>query len=85
MHEIINSKFENIFTKSFLLSTYGVYISLSGNNKQFSKLNNYLIILKKYLLKCAQHMPDFFSTENLSIHHKILIGLKDRFDLHKLP
>ena len=29
-------------------------------------------------------MPDVFSTENLSIHRKILIGLKDRFDLGKL-
>ena len=29
-------------------------------------------------------MPDVFSTENLSIHHKILVGLKDQFDLHKL-
>ena len=37
-----------------------------------------------YLLKCIQHMPDVFSTENLSIHYKILIGLKDQFDLHKL-
>ena len=43
----------------------------------FSSLND-------YLLKCAQHMLDIFSTENLSIHHKILIGLKDQFDLHKL-
>ena len=30
-------------------------------------------------------MPDVFSTENLSIHYKILIGLKDQVDLHKLP
>ena len=29
-------------------------------------------------------MPDVFSTENLSIHYKILIGLKDQFNLHKL-
>ena len=29
-------------------------------------------------------MPDVFFTENLSIHRKILIGLKDQFDLHKL-
>ena len=29
-------------------------------------------------------MPYDFSTENLSIHFKILIGLKDQFDLHKL-
>ena len=29
-------------------------------------------------------MLDVFSTENLSIHHKILIDLKDQFDLHKL-
>ena len=29
-------------------------------------------------------MLDVFSTENLSIHQKILIDLKDQFDLHKL-
>ena len=29
-------------------------------------------------------MLDVFSTENLSIQHKKLIGLKDQFDLHKL-
>ena len=29
-------------------------------------------------------MPDVFSTENLSIHYKILIILKGQFDLHKL-
>ena len=29
-------------------------------------------------------MLDVFSTENLSIHHKILLDLKDQFDLHKL-
>ena len=29
-------------------------------------------------------MPDVFSTENLSIQYKILIGLKDQFDLYKL-
>ena len=29
-------------------------------------------------------MLDAFSTENLSIRHKILIGLKDQFDLHDL-
>ena len=28
-------------------------------------------------------MLDLFSTENLSIYQKILIGLKDQFDLHK--
>ena len=38
-----------------------------------------------YLLKCAQHILDVFSTENLSIHHKILIDLKGRFNLRKLP
>ena len=27
---------------------------------------------------------DVFSTESLSIHHKIFIGLKNLFDLHKL-
>ena len=41
-------------------------------------------LLNNYLLKCAQHMLDVFSAENLSIHHKILIGVKDQFDLHKL-
>ena len=29
-------------------------------------------------------MLDACSTENLSIRHKILIDLKDQFDLHKL-
>ena len=29
-------------------------------------------------------MPDASSNENLSIHYKKLIGLKDQFDLHKL-
>ena len=28
-------------------------------------------------------MLDALSTTNLSIHHKILIGLEDQFDLHK--
>ena len=28
-------------------------------------------------------MPDAFSTENVSIHHNILVGLQ-KFDLHKL-
>ena len=28
-------------------------------------------------------MLDIFSTENLPIHHKILLDLKDQFDLHK--
>ena len=32
----------------------------------------------------SQHILAVFSTENLSIHHKILIGIKDPFDLHKL-
>ena len=50
---------------------------LKYNNKTPFSLNN-------YLLKCVQHMPYDFSTENLSIHFKILIGLKDQFDLHKL-
>ena len=40
--------------------------------------------LNNYLLKCAQHMLDVSSTENLSLHHKILIGIKNHFDLHKL-
>ena len=29
-------------------------------------------------------MPEAFCMENLSIHFKILIGLKDQFDLHNL-
>ena len=29
-------------------------------------------------------MLDVFSTENLSIRYKLLIGIKDQFDLHKL-
>ena len=40
-------------------------------------------LLNNYLLKCAHHMLDVFSNEILSIHNKILIGLKDQFDLHK--
>ena len=32
-------------------------------------------------MQCAQHMLDVFSTENQLIHHKILTGLKDQFDL----
>ena len=31
----------------------------------------------------GQHIPDVFSTKNLSIHCKILKGLKNQFDLHK--
>ena len=50
---------------------------LKYNNKTPFLLNN-------YLLKCAQHMLDIFSSENLPIHHKILTGIKDQFDLHKL-
>ena len=46
---------------------------LKYNNTTPFSLNN-------YLLKCVQHMPDVFSTENLSIHYKILIGLKDQLD-----
>ena len=34
--------------------------------------------------KCAKPILDVFSTENLSMHHKILIGLKGQFDLHKI-
>ena len=52
-------------------------IRLKYNNTTPSSFNN-------YLLKCVQHVPDVFSTENLSIHYKILIGLKHQFDLHKL-
>ena len=42
------------------------------------------LVLSNCLLKCAQHMLDVYSTENLLIHHKMLIDLNDRFDLHKL-
>ena len=49
------------------------------------KYNNIApFLLHNYLLKCARHMLDVLSTENLPIHHKILTGLKDQFDLHKL-
>ena len=41
-------------------------------------------LLNKYLLECDKHILNVFSTENLSIYHKILTGLKDQFDLHKL-
>ena len=41
-------------------------------------------LLNNYLVKCDQHVLDVFLTENLSIYHKILIGLKGKFDLHKL-
>ena len=40
--------------------------------------------LNNHLLKCGQHVPDVFSSENLSFHRKILITLKDQLDLHKL-
>ena len=40
--------------------------------------------LNNDLLECAQDIIDVFSIENLSIHHIILIGLKDQFDFHKL-
>ena len=50
---------------------------LKYNNTTSFPLNN-------FLLKCAQHMLDVFPTENLSIHPKILIGIKNQFDLHKL-
>ena len=50
---------------------------LKYNNTTPFSLNN-------YLLKCVQHTPNVFYTENLSIHYKILIGLKDQLDLHKL-
>ena len=36
------------------------------------------------MLKYVQYMLDVFSTENLSTHHEILLGLKDQFDLHNL-
>ena len=41
-------------------------------------------LFNNYLLKCTKHMLDVFSIENLSIHHKIRISLKDQFDLHKI-
>ena len=49
-----------------------------------------ILILQKFSetwesdFKFAQHMLNVFFTENLSIPHKILIGLKDQFDLPKL-
>ena len=49
------------------------------------KYNNITsFLLNNYLLKRAQHKVDVFSTENLSIQHKILIGIKNQFDLHKV-
>ena len=30
-------------------------------------------LLNNYFLKCAHHMLDVFSTENISIHRKILV------------
>ena len=39
--------------------------------------------LNNYLLKCVKQMPDAFSTENLSIHYKLLILLKGQFDKKK--
>ena len=52
-------------------------------NTKLKYNNTTPFLLNNYLLKCAQHMLDVFSTENLSIHHKILIGLKDQFDSQK--
>ena len=46
--------------------------------------NTTSFLLNNWLLKGAQYMLDVFSTGYLSIHHKILIGLKDQFDLHEL-
>ena len=45
--------------------------------------NTTLSLLDNYMLKCDQHMLHVFSTENLSAHHKILIGIRNQFDLHK--
>ena len=60
--------------KSVVLCEIQHYAEIQKYNTFFSH---------NYLLKCIQHMPDVFSTENLSVHYKILIGLKDQFDLHK--
>ena len=39
--------------------------------------------LNDYFLKYAQHMVDVFSTGNISMHHRINIGIKDQYDLYK--
>ena len=85
----------NIFFNSFQLS---VALHIETRHDSQCKPNDcfyvkYNIKLKynnttpflpdNYLLKCAQAMLDVFSTENLSIYHKIFIGIKDQFDLHK--
>ena len=53
-------------------------------NTRLKYKNTTPFLLNNYLLKCAQQMLDVFSTENLLIHHKILIGIKDQLDFHKL-
>ena len=60
---------------------YGFYVKY---NTRLKYSNTAAFLLCNYLFKCAQHMLDVLSTENLSIHLKIPIGLKNPFDLHKL-
>ena len=53
-------------------------------NTRLKYNNTTPFFLNNYLLKCVQPIPDSFSTGNLSIHYKILKGLKDQFGLRKL-
>ena len=53
-------------------------------NTRLKQNNTTTFLLNYYLSKYAPHMLDVFSTENLSIQHKTLIGLEDQFDLHRL-
>ena len=55
---------------------------LIQNQAEIQQYNTFS--LNNSLLKCVQHMPDVFSTEDPSFQYKILKGLKDQFDLHKL-
>ena len=41
-------------------------------NTRLKYNNTTPFLLNNYLLKCAKHMLDVFSTEHLSIHHTIL-------------
>ena len=50
-------------------------------NSRLEYNNTTPFLFNNFLLKCAQNMLDVVSIENLSIDHKILIGLKDQFEL----
>ena len=49
-------------------------------NARLKYCNTTPFLLNNYFLKYAEHMLNVFSTENLSIHHKKLKGLKDLDD-----